>query len=73
MKRVYATGSLQEAELLRVLLRQNGIESLLENEFSSNVALGAASVPLIVTVSDADEPGAIHVIRKYLAKREKPK
>jgi hypothetical protein len=32
MKRVYSTGSLQEAELLRVFLRQNGIESMLEND-----------------------------------------
>ncbi len=71
MKRVYSTSSLQEAELLRVFLRQNGIESILENEFSSNVALGASSVPLIVTVADHDEDGAIHVIRKHLARNKK--
>ena len=69
MKRVYGTSSLQEAELIRVFLRQNGIESILENEFSSNVAMGASSLPLIITVSDQDEPGAIHVIRKHLAKK----
>ena len=69
MKRVYSTGSLQEAELLRVFLRQNGIESMLENEFTSNVALSPTAVPLVITVSDQDEPGAIHVIRKHLARR----
>ena len=72
MKRIYSTGSLQEAELIRVFLRQNGIESILENEFSSNVAMGAVSVPLIVTVSDADEDGAIHVVRKHLARQSQP-
>lgn len=73
MKRVYSTGSLQEAELIRVFLRQNGIESILENEFSSNVALGATSLPLIITVSDRDQDGAIHVIRKHLARRDRPR
>lgn len=73
MKRIYATSSLQEAELLRVFLRQNGIESLLENEFTSNVTLSPTAVPFIITVSDRDEPGAVHVIRKHLAKREKPR
>ncbi len=74
MKRIYSTDSLMEAEMLRVFLRQNGIESMLENEFSSQlVGMGPGPVPLIITVSDHDEPGAIHVIRKHLAKKEKPK
>lgn len=74
MKRIYSTSSLQEAELIRVFLRQNGIESILENEFSSMyVAMGSSSVPLIVTVSDHDADGAVHVIRKHLARNEKPK
>jgi hypothetical protein len=30
-------------------------------------------VPLIITVSDEDADGAVHVIRKHLAKLEKPK
>jgi hypothetical protein len=71
MKRVYSTASIQEAELIRVFLRQNGIESILENEFTSNVTLSPTAVPLIVTVSDQDEAGALHVIRKHLARREK--
>lgn len=73
MKSIYATGSLQDAELLRILLRQNGIDSILENEFSHNVALGAASLPLLVTVSDEDEAGAVHVVRKHVARFEKPR
>ena len=70
MKQVYSTGSLQEAELIRVFLRQNGIESMLENEFSMNVTMSPTAVPLIITVSDEDEAGAIHVIRKHLARNE---
>ena len=73
MKRIYSTSSLQEAELLRVFLRQNGIESILENEFSSLMVTMTPTVPLIITVSDEDEDGAVHVIRKHLAKLEKPK
>jgi len=73
MKRVYSTSSLQEAELLRVFLRQNGIESILENEFSSLMVTMTPTVPLIITVADEDADGAVHVIRKHLAKLEKPK
>ena len=73
MKRVYSTSSPQEAELLRVFLRQNGIESILENEFSSLMVTMTPTVPLIITVSDEDADGAVHVIRKHLAKLEKPK
>jgi len=71
MKRVYSTSSLQEAELLRVFLRQNGIESILENEFSSLMVTMTPTVPLIITVSDEDADGAVHVIRKHLAKKNK--
>jgi hypothetical protein len=70
MKRVYSTSSLQEAELLRVFLRQNGIESMLENEHSFLVVTPGPTVPLIITVSDEDMDGAVHVIRKHLARRQ---
>lgn len=70
MKRVYSTSSLQEAELLRVFLRQNGIESMLENENSFLFVTPSATVPLILTVADEDLDGAVHVIRKHLAKRQ---
>ena len=74
MKRIYSTDSLIEAEMIRVFLRQNGIESMLENEFSSQlVGMSPSAIPLIITVSDRDADGAIHVVRKHLAKKEKPK
>lgn len=69
MQRVYSTNDLQEAELLRVFLRQNGIESMLENEFSSLFVTSSVTVPLIIAVADEDKDGALHVIRKHLAKR----
>jgi hypothetical protein len=68
MKQVYLSESIQEAELVRVFLRQRGISSLLENEFSSNVALSATALPLIISVSEQDEPAAVQVIREYLAR-----
>ena len=68
MKQIYLTESLQEAELLRVFLRREGIESLLENEFTSNVALSATALPLIIAVQDEDEAEALRVIRTYLAR-----
>lgn len=70
MKRVYSTSSLQEAELLRVFLRQNGIESMLENENSFLFVTPSACVPLIISVDDEDLDGAVHVIRKHLARRQ---
>lgn len=70
MQAVYSTSSLQEAELIRVFLRQNGIESMLENEFSSLFVTSAVTVPLIISVADEDRDGAVHVIRKYLARQE---
>jgi hypothetical protein len=72
MRRVYSTSSLQEAELLRVFLRQNGIESMLENEHSFLVVTWGTTVPLIITVDDQDADGAIHVIRKHLARQQAP-
>lgn len=68
VKQVYSTSSLQEAELLRVFLRQNGIESMLENEFSSLFVTSSVTVPLIISVQDDDVDGALHVIRKHLAR-----
>jgi hypothetical protein len=73
MKRIHSTSSPQEAELLRVFLRQNGIDSILENEFSSLMVTMTPTVPMIITVADEDADGAVHVIRKHLAKLEKPK
>jgi len=72
MKSVYSTSDLQEAELLRVFLRQNGIESMLENEFSSLFVTSAVTVPLIISVADEHVDGAIHVIRKHLARKNLP-
>jgi hypothetical protein len=72
MKRLYSTSSLQEAELLRVFLRQNGIESMLENEHSFLVVTSGTTVPLIITVADEDLDGGVHVIRKHLARQQAP-
>lgn len=73
MKSVYSTGSQMDAQMLCVLLRQNGIEPTLENEFSSLMVAMSPTVPLIISVADEDADGAVHVIRKHLARLEKPK
>jgi hypothetical protein len=65
MIQVYLTSSSQEAEHLRMLLRQKGISSSLDNEHSSKAA---TAVPLIISVADQDESNAVQVIRDYLAR-----
>jgi hypothetical protein len=43
VKRLYATIDLTEAEILRALLRDQGIESALDNEGGAALAVGVPS------------------------------
>jgi len=53
VKRLYATTDLTEAELLRALLRDQGIESSLDNSAGAALAVGlpTAAVPIGINVS----------------------
>ena len=64
MKPIYTTASLPEAGILRSILREHGIEALIDN---ANAPIPAAAPPTIL-VDDADEEEALRVIREHLAK-----
>jgi hypothetical protein len=74
MKRVHATTSLEEAELVCIALRDAGIEPLLENRGSSfsAVEFPTAAVPLGVCVPDREAGRAAVVIQDALSARSAP-
>lgn len=57
-----------EADLLRVALRRDGIESRLENAGSALLALGTGNplAPYVITVAEQDAPRALDVIKGEL-------
>src|SRR5437762_9412680 len=71
MKKVLATASFQQAEMIRTALRENGIETFLENEGSmSIIGVPLPMTPLILTVSDDDAESAAEMIAEILKKPE---
>jgi hypothetical protein len=74
MKRLYATTDPTEAELLRAYLRDEGIESMLDNEGGAAYAVGlpTGAVPLGINVSDQDAPAAAEALGRYFEKEMGP-
>lgn len=72
MKRLYATTDPAEAELLRALLRDAGIESTLDNEYGAPYAIGlpTAAVPLGINVGDSDAAQAAEILAGHFEKTE---
>lgn len=70
MKRLYATTDPIEAELLRVYLRDEGIETTLDNEGGAAYAIGlpTGAVPLGINVADEDAPAAAEALGRYFEK-----
>ena len=64
MKRIYTTQSLPEAGILRTILREHGIEAVIDN---ANAPIPAAAPPTIL-VADADEEAALRLIREHLGR-----
>lgn len=71
MKRVYATTDPIEAEVLRALLRDAGVESMLENRGSADFAIGmsTSAVPLGTGVSDEDAQEAVDILARHIGHR----
>jgi hypothetical protein len=67
MKRLYATTDPAEAEILRALLRDAGIESTLDNEGAAAYAVGlpTGAVPLGINVVDGDAAAAAEVLAAH--------
>ena len=72
MKRLYATTDLTEAELLRALLRDQGIESSLDNEGGAAYAVGmpTSAVPVGINVRDEDAPAAAEALARHFEKQD---
>jgi len=72
MKRLYATTDLTEAELLRALLRDQGIESSLDNSHGAAFAVGlpTAAVPIGINVRDEDAPAAAEALARHFEKKD---
>jgi hypothetical protein len=64
MKPIYTTQSSAEAGLIQAILRDHGIDSVLDNA-SAPIPTAA---PLTVQVTDSDEELALRLIREHLAK-----
>lgn len=72
MKRLYATTDPIEAELIRALLRDRGIESDLDNEGGASLAVGlpTGAVPLGINVSDEDAAAAAETLAAHFEKQQ---
>ena len=69
VKRLYATTDLTEAELLRALLRDQGIESTLGHE-GGGVAFGIPTdeASIAINVRDEDAPAAAEALARHFEK-----
>ena len=72
MKRLYGTTDPIEAEVLRALLRDAGIESALDNEGGAAYAVGLPTSisPLGIHVSDEDAAAAAEVLARHFEKKD---
>lgn len=75
MKRVYSTTLLEEAEFLRMALRDSEIDSFLENQGGAMYAVGmpTSAAPLYISVADDKADEAARVIEGVLAARRSSK
>ena len=64
MKAIYTTQSLPEAGVLRAILREHGIESMIDN---ASAPIPAAAPPTLL-VADGDEEAALRLIREHVGK-----
>lgn len=64
MKPIYTTSSLPEAGLLRTILREHGIEAVIDNE----TAPFPPAAPPTLLVDDPNEEEALRLIREHFKK-----
>ena len=63
-------GSLWEAQLVKSLLENNGIESTLKDGMVVNVVLPDTAIDVAVLVNEANYETAMEVVRAYEKKEE---
>ena len=59
------TGSLWEAELVKSMLGDNGIEAALKDALVPNLTISAIAVDVSVLVNEKDYEPAMEVVRAY--------
>ena len=64
-------GTLWEAELLKSILQDNGIEASTKDSMVVNLALPATVVDVSVLVNEQNEPAARKVVEAFEENREK--
>lgn len=74
MKKVYSTTLLAQAEILRVVLREHGIDSLLENQNSAMYAAGVPipAIPFVISVADEHAEEATRIVLAHLKGDHEP-
>ncbi len=74
MKRLYATTDPTEAEILRALLRDAGIETTLDNAGGADFVGGLpiSAVPLGINVGDEDAAAAVEILAAHFEKHPLP-
>jgi hypothetical protein len=74
MKRLYATTDPTEAQVLRALLRDAGIETTIDNEGGADYAIGLPTSisPLGLNVSDEDAAAAAEILAAHFEKHPLP-
>jgi hypothetical protein len=64
-KRIYQPESTVQADLLRAILKERGIESNLENDDSSQWNYRSITAPLSISVAEADEARALAILQEH--------
>jgi hypothetical protein len=74
MKRLYATTDPTEAEILRALLRDAGIETTIDNEGGADYigGLPISAVPLGINAGDEDAAAAAEILAAHFEKHPLP-
>ena len=62
---IYRPSSSVEADLLRSILHERGIESTIENDTTSQWNYRSVTAPLTITVADSDESRATEILQEH--------
>jgi hypothetical protein len=70
-KQIYRPDSTVEADFLRGILREQGIQSSLENDNTSQWRYRSVTAPLAITVADGDELRATNILQEHFDRLQK--
>jgi hypothetical protein len=70
-KRIYRPESTVQADLLRAILKEHGVDSNLENDDSSQWNHRPVTAPLSISVAEADESRALAILQEHFDRVQK--